>query len=117
MNSRVYLNNNYVGCCHYGYSNFYVNLDKHLLYGKKNRVEVLVNNEELNSRWYTGTGLYRNVWLYEDEQIHFAIDGIKISTPDVEKDMALVLVQPTVKSEDKLNHKITIKTEILDRDG
>lgn len=117
MNSRVYLNNNYVGCCHYGYSNFYVNLDKHLLYGKKNRVEVLVNNEELNSRWYTGTGLYRNVWLYEDEQIHFAIDGIKISTPDVEKDMALVLVQSTVKSEDKLNHKITIKTEILDRDG
>lgn len=117
MNSRVYLNHNYVGACHYGYSNFYVNLDQHFLYGKVNRVEVFVNNEELNSRWYTGTGLYRNVWLFEDELVHFSIDGIKISTPEVEDDFAVVLVQPTVKNEDRLNHKVVIKTEILDADG
>lgn len=117
MNSRVYLNHNYAGACHYGYSNFYVNLDKHILYGKVNRVEVFVNNEELNSRWYTGTGLYRNVWLFADEQIHFAIDGIKISTPDVDEDLSLVQIQPIVKNEDRFPHKVLIKTEILDADG
>ena len=80
MNSLVYLNNDRVESCHYGYSNFYVSLDHSLLYGKVNRLEVLVNNEEPNSRWYSGSGLYRNVWLYVDDTVHFAIDGIKIST-------------------------------------
>ena len=54
MNSLVYLNNDRVESCHYGYSNFYVSLDHSLLYGKVNRLEVLVNNEEPNSRWYSG---------------------------------------------------------------
>lgn len=117
MNSLVYLNNDRVGSCHYGYSNFYVNLDHSLLYGKVNRLEVLVNNEEPNSRWYSGSGLYRNVWLYVDDTIHFAIDGIKISTPEVEKESCVVLVQPCVKNEDRHNHKIQVKTEILDGEG
>ncbi|MDO4275024.1 MAG: glycoside hydrolase family 2 TIM barrel-domain containing protein [Eubacteriales bacterium] len=117
MNSRVYLNNDHVGGCHYGYSNFYVELDHSLLYGKVNRVEVLVNNEALNSRWYTGSGLYRNVQLYIGEPVHFAIDGIRISTPDVEKDFSIVQVQPCIKNEDRENHKLQVKTEILDMEG
>lgn len=116
MNSLVYVNNDFLGGCHYGYSNFYVNLDASLLYGKRNRIEVFVNNEELNSRWYTGSGLYRNAWLYVDDTVHFVINGIKISTPEVEKDLSVVLVQPSVKNEDRYSHKIQIKTEILDKD-
>ncbi len=117
MNSRVYLNNDYVGGCHYGYSNCYVNLDHSLRYGEKNRIEVLVNNERLSSRWYTGGGLYRNVWLYVGETVHFTIDGIKISTPEVETEGAVVLVRPTVRNDDKKNHRFRVMTEIYDREG
>lgn len=116
MNSRVYLNNDLIGGCHYGYSDFYVTLDQSLLYGKKNQVEVIVNNEGLNSRWYTGSGLYRNVWLYTGENVFFTMDGIHISTPEVEKDLAVVLVQPCVKNDEKETHKILVKTEILDEE-
>lgn len=116
MNSRVYLNHDYMGGCHYGYSNFYVSLDHSFLYGKVNRIEVLVNNEELNSRWYTGSGLYRNVWLHTGKEVFFDIDGIRITTPEVEKDIAVVLIQPCVKNTEKRNLNIQIKTEILDEE-
>lgn len=117
MNSRVYLNNDYVGSCHYGYSNFYIPLDKSLLYGQKNRIEVFVNNEGLNSRWYTGSGLYRNVWLYTGEEVFFPMDGIHITTPEAEQDLAVILVEPRVKNDDKRNHSIEIITEILNHNG
>lgn len=117
MNSRVYLNNDYVGGCHYGYSDFYANLDKSLIYGKLNRIEVLVNNEMLNSRWYTGSGLYRNVWLHVGDLTHIALNGIQISTPDIEKDAAIVLIQPLIKNEDRQNHRILVRTEIFDTEG
>lgn len=117
MNSRVYLNNDYVGGCHYGYSNFYVNLNHSLMYGKRNRIEVIVNNEILNSRWYTGSGLYRNVWLHTGDPVHIALNGIQISTPDIEQDAAVVLVQPLIKNEDRANHRILIRTEIFDMEG
>lgn len=117
MNSRVYFNNDYVGGCHSGYSNFYVNLDQSLLYGRMNRIEVLVNNEVLNSRWYTGSGLYRSVWLYTGEEVFFTLDGIRITTPEAEKELAAIWVQPCVRNEDRQNHQITVKTEILDQKG
>lgn len=116
-NGRVYLNNDYVGGCHYGYSNCYVNLNRSIRYGTRNRIEVLVDNEGLSSRWYSGGGLYRNVWLHIGETVHFTIDGVKISTPDVEEDGAVVLVRPTVRNDDRENHQIQVVTEIFDGKG
>ena len=64
MNARVYVNGDYAGGYPHGYSNFYVCLDHFLKYGQENELKVIVNNGmELNSRWYSGSGLYRNVCL------------------------------------------------------
>ena len=60
------------------------------------------------------TGMYGFMWMI---RFIFAIDGIKISTPEVEKESCVVLVQPCVKNEDRHNHKIQVKTEILDGEG
>lgn len=52
-----------------------------------------------------------------ENTVHFAVDGIKISTPEIEKNLSVVLVQSCIKNEDRQNHRIKIKTEILDKDG
>ena len=59
---QVYINGDYAGGHLFGYSNFYVCADDYLKYGEENTIKVIVNNsQELNSRWYSGSGIYRNV--------------------------------------------------------
>jgi hypothetical protein len=80
-NSKVYLNGEETGGCAYGYSQFYVHADKLLRYGKENCIRVVARNDDQpNSRWYTGSGIYRPVWLLLSGKSHIDIDGIKIST-------------------------------------
>ncbi len=82
-NAKVYLNGELAGECAYGYSNFYVPADKFLKYGEKNTVRVEAQNaDQPNSRWYSGSGIYRPVWLYELPKQHIALNGIRITTQD-----------------------------------
>ena len=79
--STIYLNDKKVGGHIYGYSNFYVDLTDKLLIDKENRIKVEVNNSQTpNSRWYTGSGIYRNVNLIVGERAHILPDGIRITT-------------------------------------
>ena len=118
MNTRVYLNGDYMGGCAYGYSNFYISLDKGLLYGEENEIAVLVNNSaEPNSRWYSGSGLYRNVNLMTGNDVHIAADSVKITTPEIEKDTAVVCVEGRIKNRSNHNHGILLKTEIFGPDN
>lgn len=76
MDSTVFLNGQKVGWCGYGYSSFSVDLTGHLKEGS-NVLAVRVNNSlQPNSRWYTGSGIYRNVWLETFEKVHVAEWGI-----------------------------------------
>ncbi|GGH35266.1 glycoside hydrolase family 2 TIM barrel-domain containing protein [Paenibacillus segetis] len=80
-NSKVYINDREVGGCAYGYSQFYVNADGALHYGKNNTIRVIVDNTKMpNSRWYTGTGIYRPVWMLVSEQSHIELNGVQITT-------------------------------------
>lgn len=80
-NSKVYINDQEAGGRPYGYSNFYVNADPFLIYGQENTVRVVVDNSKLpNSRWYSGSGIYRPVKLIVGNKTHIDLDGIKIST-------------------------------------
>ena len=118
MNTRVYLNGDYMGGCAYGYSNFYISLDKGLLYGEENEIAVLVNNSaEPNSRWYSGSGLYRNVNLMTGNDVHIAADSVKITTPEIEKNTAVVCVEGRIKNRSNHNHGILLKTEIFGPDN
>ena len=79
--SSVYINGTLAGGRPYGYSNFYICCDGLLKYGEMNEITVKVNNsEEPNSRWYSGSGIYRNVKLIVGNKTHIDIDGVKIKT-------------------------------------
>lgn len=80
-NSEVFLNGKRAGGWPYGYTNFYVNCDGFLQYGVENEIIVTVDNsQEPNSRWYSGSGIYRNVTLLVGNPSHLDIDGVKIKT-------------------------------------
>lgn len=79
--SAVYINGTLAGGRPYGYSSFYVCCDGLLKYGEPNEIAVEVDNsQEPNSRWYSGSGIYRDVNLIVGNKSHIAIDGVKIRT-------------------------------------
>ncbi|MCR5715950.1 MAG: DUF4982 domain-containing protein, partial [Lachnospiraceae bacterium] len=68
----------------YGYTKFAVNLDPYLYYGAENTIRVIArNSDQPNSRWYSGTGIYRPVWVYKGPKEHLLPYGIKIRTLSV----------------------------------
>ena len=85
MDSHVYVNGEEVGGHHYGYSNFYVDLSGKLMAGKENRIQIYVRNSLTpNARWYSGSGIYRPVWLLIGPRNHIVPDGVQIKTISIE---------------------------------
>lgn len=81
MNSKVFLNGEEVGGWIYGYTNFYVDLTDKLLIGGDNELKVIADNSETpNTRWYSGSGIYRSVNLWIGEKYHIEPEGIRIKT-------------------------------------
>lgn len=78
MDSRIYINGVQAGEWKYGYSTFEVDVTPYLRDGE-NEVEVSVTYQSPNSRWYTGAGIYRNVWLKTVPKEHIVSDGIYFS--------------------------------------
>ena len=77
-NSTVTVNGQEAGGCAYGYIPFTVNMTK-LVHAGENMVSVRVDNSQLpNSRWYSGSGIYRPVWLLTAEEDHIAFEGVKV---------------------------------------
>ena len=106
-NAKVYINGKYAGGRVYGYSNFYVQANAFLNYGHENEIRVeAFNADQPNSRWYTGAGIYRSVWVYELEKERIELNGVRIKT--------LNYLQPTVLAEVKTNAPGKIKVEVLD---
>ena len=78
MDSRIYVNGTKAGEWKYGYSTFEVDITDYLKDGA-NEILVSVTYQAPNSRWYTGAGIYRNVWLKDLPKTHIAADGIYFS--------------------------------------
>ena len=99
-NAEVYING--VRACErpYGYSNFYVNASEYFRYGEKNEILVKAfNSDQPNSRWYSGTGIYRPVWLWEGRDAFIPVNGVKIRTLDHETRKISVRVRTSVPGE------------------
>ncbi len=70
-NAEVYVNGEFCGSRHYGYSSFSVDITKFIKRGKNNVLAVSVNPENSSSRWYPGAGIYREVRLVEKDVMYF----------------------------------------------
>ncbi len=119
MNSEVWINGHYLGKRPYGYSSFRYELTPYLHFGdQKNVIAVRVDNsEQPNSRWYSGSGIYRNVWLVTTNKVHVDHWGTYITTPVVNKMNAYVLVQTRIRNDQKEPAKVTLITTIYDASG
>lgn len=81
--ASVYINDVKVGYQEYGYFGFFVDPEAAIRYGEENTIRVeAVNSDQPNSRWYSGTGIYRPVWMYLLPKQHIALEGIRITTLD-----------------------------------
>jgi beta-galactosidase len=99
MNSEVFINGKSLGVYPYGYSSFKYNLTPYLDFDKENVIAVRVDNsQQLNCRWYTGSGIYRHVWLLVTEPVHIAHWGVHISIPEVSAKKAKLQVNTLVKN-------------------
>ncbi len=117
-NSEVWINGHYLGKRPYGYSSFRYNLTSFLKYGKNNVLAVKVDNsQQPNSRWYSGSGIYRNVWLVTTENIYIDHWGTYLTTPEVTEQSAAVLLQVKVQNTTAQDQTITLQTEIVDAQG
>ena len=81
-NAEIYLNGLLIHKNHYGYNDFFVNLTPHLKDGENELLVKAFNSDQPNSRWYTGTGIYRPVYLHLLKKRHFLPNSIKILTKD-----------------------------------
>jgi len=119
MNSEVWINGHFLGRHPYGYTAFHYDLTPYLKFGSaENQLYVAVhNNLQLNSRWYSGSGIYRPVWLLVENPVHFAIWGVSVTTPEVSSKSATVSILLSVVNQSDSLQSIQARTRILSSDG
>lgn len=99
MNSDVWLNGVHLGRRPYGYVSFGYDVTRHLRPGV-NVVAVRVDNsQEPNSRWYTGSGIYRHVWLTVADPLHVGHWGTFVTTPQADSAGAMVVASTRVEND------------------
>lgn len=117
MNSTVWVNGVCLGTWPYGYSSFSYDLTP-VLKAKGNVIAVRVDNSHHgNSRWYTGSGIYRHVRLVSTSKTHFDKWGVFHYTTSIENGNAKVLVRSDISNEGTGSKDVTVRQVILDADG
>ena len=117
MNSQVYINGTSLGTRPYGYVSFEYELTSYLIYGGTNVIAVRVNNNQPTSRWYSGSGIYRNVWLTVLDPVHVDYCGLFVTTPSVSTSSATVNVSALVKNQGTAAKSTYLTTTIYNASG
>ncbi|RPD99113.1 glycoside hydrolase family 2 protein [Aureibaculum marinum] len=116
-NAKFWINGHYLGENPYGYSPVYFDLtDKLNTNGEDNILSVYVDHSRYaDSRWYTGSGIYRNVKLITTNKLHIPIWGTFVTTPEITKEVAKINIEITVKNDNSNSESYEIETNILDK--
>jgi beta-galactosidase len=118
MNSNVWINGHNLGTRPYGYSSFEYDLTPYLNFGNTvNVIAIEVNNNQPNSRWYSGSGIYRNVWLTVTDPVHVAYCGSFITLPKVSTSSATVSGSTRVQNNSSVAQLVSLVSIISDNNG
>lgn len=118
MNSEVFINGTCLGKRPYGYISFSYDLTPYLKWGEKNVIAVRVDNaEQPNSRWYSGCGIYRNVWLLKTGDVRVAEWGTYVTTENVDGQGASLNLVTTLENTGKGNADVTVRSVLKDAEG
>lgn len=111
--AMVYINGALATVNLYGYSNFFIDLNPYLNYGEINEIKVIADNSpEENSRWYTGSGIYRDVNLYLGGCVYIPPEGVKITTVSADEERAEIAVHTKIESLENAAGTDAIQIEI-----
>ncbi|HWC74089.1 MAG TPA: glycoside hydrolase family 2 TIM barrel-domain containing protein, partial [Gemmatimonadales bacterium] len=118
-NSEVWINGQELGKRPYGYSSFRYELTPHVHFGsQRNVIAVRVDNsQQPNSRWYSGSGIYRHVRLVTTNPVHVDQWGTYVTTPAVSAESAQVAMRTTIRNERRGAAPITVRTIVYDSAG
>lgn len=113
-NSEVWINGNYLGKRPNGYISFMYDLTPFINFGGKNLIAVKADHSLYgDSRWYTGSGIYRNVRLITEEPVHIKQWGIYCRTPEVTSSKALLSVDIDVINETNHNVNVNVVSRLM----
>jgi beta-galactosidase len=116
--SSVYINGKLLGFRPNGYVSFAYDITPFLKFGEANIIAVRVDHSQsADSRWYTGSGIYRNVWLVTSEPMHFDMWGVTYQTRQVTDKEALIQVSADVKNETDKEAEVKVMMQWLDLSG
>ena len=117
MNTDVWINGQHLDNHPYGYTSFVFDVTQYIKFDGENIIAVEVKNEGLNSRWYSGSGIYRHVWLQTLQPVHIANNATFISTPVVTEASATINFKTKVVNETDKAETITINTKYTNAAG
>lgn len=118
MNAMVYVNAQQAAMHPYGYSCFYVELNDYIKFGEDNEIRVIVRNSGMpNSRWYSGGGIYRDVYLLEAARTYLRPDGCFVKTKHVYDEYAIISVENEIINKNFNSQNIEITVDVIDADG
>lgn len=117
-NSEVYINGVFLGKRPFGYISFAYELSKHLKPGKNTIAVKVDNSAQPDSRWYSGSGIYRNVWLTSTAKVAVAHWGLRVN-PQLSSDLKTVAVKinANIFNESNKDQTVILSNSIYDENG
>lgn len=116
--AMVYVNGQRAALVPYAYTTFYVPLDDYLKYGQTNQIRISARTGDMpNSRWYSGGGIYRDVYLLTGGLVHVPPQGLRVTTTDLDGEMALVRVETRLENRSHNTQAVQVQTQLLGPEG
>ncbi|MFT3751457.1 MAG: beta galactosidase jelly roll domain-containing protein [Paludibacter sp.] len=117
-NSEVWINGTFLGKRPNGYVSFRYELTPYLKFGGNNVIAVKVDNsKQPNSRWYSGSGIYRNIRLVTTSQVYVDQWGTYVTTPNINTDSAEIAIQTTVSNAMRMAQSVGVEQFLYDAKG
>ena len=117
MNAFVYVNGQLSAKSPFGYTTFYAPLNDFLKFDEENEIRVQVRAGAMtNSRWYSGAGIYRDVYFLESGLIYIEPEGVQIKTENVDKEIAVINISTELNNKTAVKEEAILETVIKNKD-
>jgi beta-galactosidase len=112
--ASVWLNGSFVGGWPYGYASFRVDLTPYMEFGRDNVIAIRLDNPPDSSRWYPGSGIYRNVWLVKTQPVHIGNWGTYVTTPEVTTTSANINLKVTLENHTADEANVIVSSQVYE---
>jgi len=117
QNAFVYINHSFAGKCPYGYGNFFVDATKFIRSGETNLIKVVVKNGAPSGRWYTGGGIFRDVYLMTADRLHLSPNGVHLRTLSADEDQAVLCMDAVIENRGQGSRSVRLCAVLKDAQG